>query len=216
MRHPIEWISGAVLLLCAATGCGGSKPYARADLPQIPPAKIAVLPFDNLSEAKGAGKTMENILLVELLKHSPFRALDPGEVAEALSQERIRLATAIPKENLRNLGQKLGVPLVVVGIVYEYGLDTAGSGGAAKLPIVAVTVRVLETATGEIVWASNVVRRGNDRETLFGVGREDSLLRLAEQTGREIAVAFAASVGRRRAAETPGGAPINAEKPTVR
>jgi curli biogenesis system outer membrane secretion channel CsgG len=189
----------AVMLLSALLfGCGPSmRPFASKNLSGAEGLKMAILPFDNLSATQGAGKTMENLMLVEFLKNSPARIIDPGEMTEALSQERVRLATSIPKETIKRLGKSLGANFFIIGIVHEYQMQMAsGAGGAGQVPVLSITMRIIDAENGEIVWAINAARRGNDRETVFGIGRVESIDRLAEETSREVAEAFARSLGR--------------------
>lgn len=83
----------------------------------------------------------------------------------------------------------------MVGTLHDFDMQLAtGAGGSGQIPVVAVSLRILDASTGEIVWASNVARRGNDRETVFGIGRIHSLNNLAEETAAELAKAFAASL----------------------
>lgn len=178
-------------------GCGGRavRPFVGAGLRGGEGVTMAILPFENLSKGQGAGKSMENYALVEFLKHSPVKIIDPGQVAEALSRERIRLTTSIAKETLAALGKDLDANLFLLGTVHDYDMQLAtGAGGSGQVPVVAVSLRALRADTGEIVWAASATRRGNDRETVFGIGRVHSLDRLAEDTARELAQSFAASV----------------------
>ena len=183
-----------IVLLFLFTGCASPpslQPFVSNDLKA---GKMAILPFDNLSEAPGAGRTMENYVLVEFLKRSPRRIVEPGEVMEALSQARIRLATNIPKETVISLGEDLGVDLIMIGVVHEYELQLlSGAGGSGDMPVLSVSLRIIDTKTGNIVWAVNVSRTGKDNETVFGMGRIQSINELAANTATELAQAFAAS-----------------------
>ncbi len=202
-----------VLLLILLSGCGPSmKPFVgkglygvgkagdqRFDyaltLGDVKNVKMAILPFDNLSKTQGAGKIMENYALVEFLKYSPIHIIDPGEVASVLSQERIRLATSISKETVSRIGKNLGVRFLMIGVVHEYDMQLAtGAGGSGQIPIIAVSLRIIDTDTGDIIWAINAPRRGTDTETVFGIGRIQSTDRLAQKTAEEIAQAFANSI----------------------
>jgi len=176
-------------------GCAGTvKPYAGPGLRKGERAKMAILPFENLSKAPGAGKTLEGMVLVEFLKRGPVSVVDPGQVSEALSKERVRIATSMSKEALVAVANDLGVDLVLVGTLHEYDMQTGtGAGGSGQIPVLALTLRVLDAHAGEIVWAANAARRGTDRETVFGIGRVHSLNNLAEETAAEMAKAFAAS-----------------------
>lgn len=188
-RLPILAAALAALLL---GGCGATvKPYAGPALKKREGVKMAILPFDNLSKATGAGKSLEGMILVEFLKRAPVTIVDPGEVAAALSKERIRIATSMSRESLDALAKDLGVELVLLGTLHEYDMQAGTTGG--QIPILAVTLRVLDAPGGEIVWAANAARRGTDRETVFGIGRIYSLNTLAEETAAEMAQAFADS-----------------------
>jgi TolB-like protein len=159
---------------------------------------MAILPFENLSKAPGAGKTLEGMVLVEFLKSTPLAIVDPGEVAAALSKERVRIATSMSKEALDAVAANLRVDLVLVGTLHDYDMQTTtGAGGSGQVPVLAMTVRILDARTGGIVWAANATRRGTDRETVFGIGRIHSLNTLAEETAADMAKAFAASFANR-------------------
>ncbi len=184
------------VFLVLLSGCGPSlKPFVGGNLKGGEGARMAILSFDNLSSAQGAGKSMESLVLIEFLKRSPVKIVDPGEVAAVLSKERIRIATSIPKETIRTLGTELGVGLLMMGVVHQYDMETAsGAAGSGNIPVVAVTVRIIDAESGDIVWASTATRRGNDREIVFGIGKIQSLNALAEATAAELAQAFADSL----------------------
>lgn len=199
MFMPNKRFSLPVLTIIAAfllTGCAESiKPFAGRNLAGGEGVKLAILPFDNLSKTPGAGKTMENFVLVEFLKRTPIQIVDLGEVIAVLSDERVRLATSIPRETIQSIGGKLGVDLLMIGVLHAYEMQTlSGASGSGQVPVIALSVRIINTATGEIVWASNATRRGNDRESIFGIGRVNFLDALAESTAGEVATAFAQSL----------------------
>lgn len=197
VKHAVSVIvSAGVLCMIMLSGCGPSvKPFAGRNLKGGEQVKMAILSFDNLSKTQGAGKSMENIILTEFLKSSPVRIIDPGEVAAALSEERVRLATSIPRETVQALGKKLGVDLFMVGVVHEFEMQMAsGAGGAGQVPFIAITLRIIDANTGDIVWAINAARSGSDKETVFGIGKIQSLNTLADDIAKQIATAFADSL----------------------
>ena len=188
-------VINVIVILFLFSGCASPsltlKPFVSSDLKA---GKMAILPFDNLSETQGAGKAMENFVLVEFLEQLPLEIVEPGEVMAALSQARIRLATNIPTEVVIKLGEDLGVDLFMIGVVHEYELHRlTGAGGSGDVPVVSVSLRIIETKTGNIVWAVNASRNGNDRETIFGMGRIQSVSQMAAITAAELAQAGAAS-----------------------
>ena len=190
------WRMAAALVIGAlVAGCAPTvKPYASAKLKENSGGGMAILPLDNLSKTPNTGKSLDNVILIEFLKKVPLTFVDPGDVAAALSDVRIRLATSIPKETMQGLGKKMGVDYFLVGIVHDYEVQPlSGAGGAGQVPAISITLRVLEANSGTIVWAANYTRRGNDRESIFGMGRVQTLTSLAEETAAELAQAFAAS-----------------------
>lgn len=192
--RPFCLVLSVFILLSAGCAKTSLTPYASKDFKA---GKMAILPFDNLSAAQGAAKTMENLVLVEFLKLPIFSIVEPGEVSSALSEARVRLATNIPKETVLKLGKDLGVDLLMLGVVHEHEMKRfSGAGGGGESPVVAVSVRILETQTGSIVWAANINRTGNDRETIFGIGKVQSINELAAQIAIELARSCAAALGR--------------------
>lgn len=180
-------------------GCGGQRmsPYISDNLVGGDGGRIAILPFDNLSADQRAAKTLETMVMVEFLKQTSMNVIDPGVVHEALVQERVRLATAIPRANLISLGERLGVDIFIIGIVHEYAMQRAtGAGGVGDVPAISLTLRALDAKSGEILWALSANKRGNDRESVFGIGRINSLDRLSNDTARDAARVFASSLRR--------------------
>lgn len=198
MKNILLIVVAATMLLITLSGCGlgrNAEPFAGQGLKGGEGVRMAILPFDNLSAEQGAGKTLESLVLVEFLKNTSAKILDPGEIMAALVEERIRLATSISREGLVKLGQRLSVDYFIVSIVHEYGMQRmSGSGGSGEVPVVSLTMRILDAQTGDIVWATSEARRGNDRETVFGAGRIDSIEQLAQKTAQEIAQNFAKSL----------------------
>lgn len=190
-------ITGVILFLLLSAGCARPhvRPFTSNTLKGGQNLKMAILPVDNLSKSSNTGRSLDNILLVEFLKRVPAIVIDPGEVSAAISDARVRLATSIPRETVKSLGKRLEVDFFVIGIVHEYEIQAVtGPGGTVQVPVITFTIRVLDAVTGNIVWATNVTRRGNDRETVFGIGRIGSVSDLAERMAEELADAFAKAV----------------------
>jgi TolB-like protein len=187
------------LLLVVLSGCAPTlKPYVSANLTGGEGEKMAILPFDNLSATQGASKVMENLVLIEFLRSSAVKVVDPGEVSAALSKERIRLASNISKESIRALGAGLGVRFLMMGIVHQFEVQGSVGGAGGQTPAVGLALRIVDAGTGEIVWAGTAARRGNDREIVFGIGKIHSLNALGEETAAEFARAFAEALGQEK------------------
>ena len=198
--RPTYYFSGIAiaLLVTLLSACGPTmKPFVSGNLQGGEDSKLAILPFDNLSSTPGAAKVMENLVLIEFLKRSTVRIVDPGEVSAALSKERIRLASSLSRESIRALGTALGVRFLAMGTVHQFEVQTSGGAGG-QTPAVGLALRIIDAGTGEIVWAGTAARRGNDREIVFGIGKIHSLNALGEETAEEFARAFAEALGKEK------------------
>jgi hypothetical protein len=175
----------AIVMSICTTGCARKSMtgYLRPDVTISRVKSIAVIPFDNISEHPDAGKKVVNLLLTELVGTEMFRLADMGEVENSLRRLRIRTTAEIDLSKLQNLGEKLSVQAVIVGSVDEYELRQDRSG---TVPVVAVSARMLDVQTGDILWTISHTHDGNDWETIFGFGRVISLSRLAQITVSEI------------------------------
>jgi TolB-like protein len=58
--------------------------------------------------------------------------------------------------------------------------------GPVSYPSVSVTMRMVRCEDGRIVWAGSHARRGDDTESVFGLGRVSTLEQLTEKTVAEL------------------------------
>lgn len=135
-------------------GCGG--PTIRyinptANFSYI--KKIAVLPFNNLSDDRYAGERIRNTLIVDLMSRGVFEVVEQGEVTKIISvifrEAGVEEGRAVPvdKETLKLIGEKLSVQAVILGSVDEY--SGAGYGGGS---VVSIGARMIDTGSGIILW----------------------------------------------------------------
>src|SRR5690242_17807303 len=171
----------AVAVLALA-GCGGQAPRPRL-MPDAPRPRIAVLPFDNLTNEGDAGETMTLVFFTTIGEAGRYEPVESGIVAAVLDSMRIRLTTTLSAEQLSALGQRLGAQRLLVGSVLESGTVRADDG---DLPSVGVTVKLLDPTTGRVQWTRMAFKTGGDKETVFGWGRERSRPRLSARLAQEI------------------------------
>lgn len=185
MKTRFEWICLFALLV----GCSRHpRLYFKPAYDFSGSRKIAVLPFENLSDDGGAGEKLQKIFLVELLKQKKWEVLEPGEVERALRELRIRATDKLSSEQARQLKEKLGLDWIFFGTALEYSTPQAGSREA---PVVSLTARVLDAATGEIIWAAFGSRQGDDSEFLFEVGKVNSTSELAKKIAEKMVAGLA-------------------------
>jgi len=159
-----------LLVMMASSACRTSNQqtsfvHKNADLGAI--TKVAVLPFDNLSQERTAGDKVQKIFYLELLSLDVFEVAEPGEVTKVMRSEG---SDALGPADYEKLGKDLGVDAVFVGSVVDFAETRSGS---TPTPEVTIQLRLIETHSGSTIWSTGRSRSGASFSTrLFGVGGE--------------------------------------------
>jgi len=180
------WLTTLIILMAATTllvGCSSNPNYYRSDLQLDETATLAVLPLVNLSKYTEASEIVMNSLLVELLDLDVFEIVDPGIVDEVILQKRIRYTDRLPMETMQELGSRMGANYLLLGSIHQFDMIT---DRVEILPVISISLRIVGSETGTIVWAATHTKRGDDTESIFGLGRIDTLERLTAVTVKEI------------------------------
>ena len=155
-------------------GCGSTVRYINPTANFSYIKKIAVLPFNNLSDDRYAGERIRNSLIVDLMSRGVFEVVEQGEVTKVLSvifrEAGVEEGRAVPvdKETLKLIGEKLSVQAVILGSVDEY--SGAGSGGS----IVSIGARMIDTGSGIILWQAKTTETGRSiLRKLIGIEEVD-------------------------------------------
>lgn len=167
--------AAALLMICVLAtllGCGSSGTtkyiHPNADLASL--KKVAVLPFENVTQDRTAGDKLQKIFLVELLSLEVFDVVEPGHVTKTLRGERIESVEALSPADIKRLGEALAADAVFIGTVVDFEESRSGTMPA---PNVTLQLRLVETQTGATVWSASKTRSGLKISTrLFGVGGE--------------------------------------------
>ncbi len=149
-----------MLLTCFITsGCRGTVPtyHVSEDIDFSFYKKVAVLPFDNLTNDKYAGEIVRQVVISELLASGFVDVAFPGEVKNAINDMGIKSVSSLTAEQMESLGRFLKVEALVIGSVEEYGQVRIGSTPA---PQVTATLMMADAGTGSIVWSITKTRGG--------------------------------------------------------
>lgn len=176
-------LATAIAVPALLGGCSSNPNYYRSDLQLEETATLAVLPLVNLSKYTEASEIIMNSLLVELLDLNVFEIVDPGIVDEVILQKRIRYTDRLPMATMQELGSRMGASYLLLGSVIQFDMIT---DRVDILPVISISLRIVGSETGIIVWAATHTKRGDDAESVFGLGRIDTLERLAAVTVKEI------------------------------
>lgn len=193
----------ACLAMALVAGCAGTVP--RPSATRFEPkegARIAVLPFEDLSGREGVGSEFTRTFTAELVRTGVFTVIDQGVVDDAIERLQIRTTRAMTDTETRLLADSLRTTYLLFGNVLESGTVRTPDG---DVPTVAATLRIVETDSARVVWASHHTRTGDDRETVFGWGRTSSRLKLLDELATEMFHEFMAlGEERLKAAERKG------------
>ena len=169
--------TGTVVLffLIFVGGCGSTIRYINPTANFSYIKKIAVLPFNNLSDDGYAGEKIRNTLMVDLMSRGVFEVVEQGEVTKVLSvifrEAGVEEGRAVPvdKETLKLIGEKLSVQAVILGSVDEYSGAGGGGGG-----VVSIGVRMIDTGSSIILWQAKTTETGRSvLRKLIGIEEVD-------------------------------------------
>ncbi|HHN65961.1 MAG TPA: hypothetical protein ENK09_11420 [Nitrospirae bacterium] len=140
---------------CASTTTGTFHISENVDFSYI--KRVAVLPFENLSDDKNAAEIVRQLVISELLASGLVEVVYSGDVMAALKRLNIKETTSLSTRQLRAIGKDLNVQAVIVGTVEKYGEVRMGTISA---PEVTITLMMAETEAGSIIWSVTKTRGG--------------------------------------------------------
>ena len=153
-------------------GCASTRPvvffHPEFDFSAI--ERIAVVPFENLTNDQGMGKYTTRIFITELLSMEAFDVVEPGEVSGfMISKGQVHVAE-LNTQLIKEMGSKLNVQGVIFGTVGESSQFRSGN---MTSHVISLDVRMVSVETGATVWASTINTSGPGFLTrLFGLGEQ--------------------------------------------
>ncbi|GAB4369079.1 MAG: hypothetical protein Kow0042_10590 [Calditrichia bacterium] len=129
--------------------------------------RIAVVDFEDRSGwGHNIGTGLADMLVTQLVKSGNFMVIERQELAAIMEEQGLGLSGAVTPQSAAQVGKLLGVELMVMGSVSEFGEKKSKIGGSiGKLGIggglskrearAVVDVRLVNTSTGEIVLAES-------------------------------------------------------------
>ncbi len=129
---------------------------------------IAVMPFMSLARDPVVADRVRDVFINKLLATGAVYVLPIGEVARGASRAEIQNPSAPSPEEVVKLGGIIKVEAIITGTVREYGEVRSGT---ASSNIASVSLQMVETQTGRVVWSASSTRGGvNIWDRLFGGG----------------------------------------------
>lgn len=178
-RSLAAWLAGKGPAVPPCPGGGWFRPRiayrARPDRRDL--TSIAVLPFVNLTQRRGAGELMALEFTRQFAAAEGFKVTEPGIVREELLRRRIVMEDGVSVDQARTVLNALEGDLVVAGYVFAYD--------DGLVPGSNFTMLLIDRKTGRIVWESTSYNQGTDSETLFGLNTVSTAPRLTCRMVRE-------------------------------
>jgi len=173
-RNNLAWIGIAMVLASAVTGCGG---VGRRDVTFHDPnmdfsivQSVAVMPFENLTTNSNAADRVRDTFMTMLQATGSIYVVPPGEVSRGISRAAIDNPAQPTVEEVIQLAKLVEAEAVITGTVREYGDVRSGS---ASSTIVSVSLAMMESQTGRLVWSASSSKGGvTTGDRLFGGGGE--------------------------------------------
>lgn len=133
--------------------------------------KVAIVPFNNLTNDGYASEKLRSILTVEILSRKYFDLVEQGQTRKVVTQ--ILRAQGIPEgssasydtETIKLIGEELGVQAILIGGVNEY--PSRGSSVAS------LSLKMIDTGSGVVLWQVITAVKGTNAFKSF-LGMEDS------------------------------------------
>ncbi|MBN2373175.1 hypothetical protein JXL19_05260 [bacterium] len=185
---PVVSIVICLLILCGFTGCAHrkTKVFVNPNINFKFVKKVAVLPFENLSNDRFADKKVRDIFVTALLASEALEVPELGDVLQVVNslgidagleqaglsgmQQDKKQTGTITKETAKAIGQALGVQGIILGSVEEYSVIRTTSG---SFPEVSLTLRMIDPKTGSIIWAISHTEKGSlILPSILGIGEE--------------------------------------------
>ena len=156
----------AVLAGCAApsgsssggAGTGDPNVYVAREAAGID--KVGMLPFKAATTL--IGTSVSDMFVTELMKMDRYELVERSQMSGVLGETEVALS-GLTSGQAAQLGQMVGANGVIIGTVSEY--ETVAMGGRTY-PVVGISVRLIDSATGKILWSVDHSERGGKGDPL--------------------------------------------------
>jgi polysaccharide biosynthesis protein PelC len=160
------------LLLLLLTGCASthSTVFLNPEFDFSAMERVAVVPFENLSNDQGMGDYVTRVFITELLSRKAFDVVEPGEVSRFLVAKGATKTGELTLDQIKELGKSANVQGVIFGTVGE---STQLRSGNMSSQVISLNIRLVSVESGSTIWSS-VVNTGGPGffSRLFGVGEQ--------------------------------------------
>jgi len=171
----------ATLLICSACLAQQPAPAAgpaAAPQPQGPKKRVAVMSFEYgtvmssvqaiFGTNQDVGRGISDLLVMKLVNDAKYSVIERAALEKVLGEQNFSNSNRADSSTAAKIGKVLGVDLIIIGSITQFGRDdkktTVGGGGFGlgkfglggvqsrnAKAVVAVTARMIDTSTAEIL-----------------------------------------------------------------
>jgi hypothetical protein len=161
---------------------GPRASYRSSTLDSDPPRRVVVLPFENASERKGAARIVTDVFTSVLARRGRFEVVESGTVSEALVAIGAAPYGNLDFETLAALRRTVEFDAVIFGTVYSYSEGI--KPGATTSPQLTFDARMLDAASGRVLWVAERSRAGDDSRIVLEFGKIRAMVPLVTEVAR--------------------------------
>jgi TolB-like protein len=124
--------------------------------------RVAIYPFENLSDSRDAFKYVLPLLIDKLGKKG-FEVVDDDELNSFLCKERVRSSGYVSRELGGKIRKRFNVSAILTGAIVSFSTD--------EVPQFGVLARMIDPSDGTILWADYSAATGEDFIAILELGR---------------------------------------------
>src|SRR4030065_2295570 len=156
-----------LLALCSTLLALSTLLFANVEAAQpTDKIKIALFPFENLTDDNNALKEIMPVLKSQLEKKG-VEIADEDSLNKFLLKERVRSTGYISRDIAQKLEKELHVKAILVGSITSYY--------PLKNPQAGILARLIDSSSGVILWADQASATGEDYTKILGLGTVRSM-----------------------------------------
>lgn len=155
----------SVLAGCASpsgysSGSGTDDPSLYVSREAADIDKVAILPFKAATTL--IGTSVSDMFVTELMKMNRYELVERSQMSGVLGETEVALS-GLTSGQAAQLGQMVGANGVIIGTVSEYEMVAMGG---RTYPVAGISVRLIDSSTGKILWSIDHAERGGRGSTL--------------------------------------------------
>ncbi|MBU4262712.1 MAG: hypothetical protein KKC76_12725 [Proteobacteria bacterium] len=174
-----------VVILLGGSSCTSSRPsHGKKNVYEGESiCSVALLPFINGSRFEQGNLIMQRVFAAELTRIAGIEVASEGDVQNIYRELRIYPNQLPSIEQIRVLGSRLDVQLVISGRITEM---EEKMGDNYVNPVLAVTLQVYDAKRGKTMWNTYHRREGTDYRKVMHFGLVNTVTQLSRIISDEI------------------------------